>query len=364
MITPSVKDLHDAITTNSSNVVESYLSQGVNPNQNHASLLQPWTSVVDRHGNVNPTCLVAAHGTRYDSISSLHLAVISCFHHSNNNKNNDALRVFKALLQRGADVTLTMNGMYLGFMVNNKWSLAVAEANMTPLQLAVFFKKHLASTNTPMRQCQECVMNQVTAALLDASKPGGPLTIPASSIPTSVLASWKNMLVSSEFCDVKFACPCGTTFVCHKSVLAASSEYFRTYFVEKWETNHPDNVWNVLYSSEVMWAMLTFLYAGELSASVVNAHATELLTASHEYMLPELYRIAEANCIGNISVETVVNLVQLANVVQSQNLQTACFDFVRANAAQTLTNPNLLALANDNPRLWKKLTAAVSPQKK
>jgi len=337
-----------------------------NPNQNHASLLPPWTSVVDRSGNVNPTCLVATHGTRNDSISALHLAVVNCFHNSNNSNNpNNALRIVQVLLEKGADTTLTMNGVYLGVMLHNKWSLVETERNMTPLELAVFFKKHVASTHTREKTSLEYVLNQVTAALVDASPPSaGPLTISASSVPTSVLASWKTMLLSSEFCNVKLECLDGSSFVCHKCVLAAASDYFRTYFLEQWHTHHPDDTWKVSYSSETMWAILTFLYAGELPAAVLNAHATELLLAAHEYQLPELYGIAQATCITKISVDTVVHLLQLAHTLESQALQTACFDFVRANAVQTLTNPKLLALANENPNLWNKLTTVMSPKNK
>lgn len=263
MITPSLKDLHDAIMTNSANVVENYLlqNQGVNPNANHASLLPVWNSVVDSSGNVHPNCVVATNGTIYDSISALHLAVIQCFQQHDEH----SLQIFNTLVENGANISLTTNGIYLGLLENNnQWSLVVADNGMTPLQLAIFFKKYLGAG--PFRQAQEYVLHQVTSALLHATtKPTtdnttttkGPLKIATHAVPASVFGTWKSLLTSSEFADVMFECiQDGSTFVAHKCVLSAASEYFRNYFHGPWSTHHPDNVWKTSNSSEVMWAIL------------------------------------------------------------------------------------------------------------
>lgn len=104
------------------------------------------------------------------------------------------------------------------------------------------------------------------------------------------------------------------------------------------------------------------MYTGELPAATVDQHAAEFLSLSREYMLEELFHISEASCIRQISVETVKSYLLLAHIHESKPLEQACFDFISQNAARTLTNPDVVALANENPGLWDKLSKAVSPE--
>lgn len=382
MITPSLKDLHDALMTNSADVVENYLLQGaVNPNVNHASLLPAWNTVVDSYGNVAPNCTVATSGNNA-TISALHLAVLNCFYNHSHpvylQLNQESLKILQALLDCGADTTLTMSGIYVGLPSStngNSPSLTVAENGITPLQLAIFLKKNMQTTSSPMQADQqqhnkgrELMMNQVTNILLQASKATSspdsykhePFKIRATSVPNSVLDSWKSMLVNSQFWDVTFACSDGKTFSAHKCILSAASGYFANYFSGPWAQHHPDGVWKTTNSSEVMWAVLQFIYTGVLPEATVSAHAHELLCVAHEYQLPQLFLICQANCIRSISCENVKTLLQLAHLLDSPELERACFDFVRRHAAETLTQPDIVALATQDPTLWKKLTLAVS----
>ena len=100
---------------------------------------------------------------------------------------------------------------------------------------------------------------------------------------------------------------------------------------------------------------------GELAAATVEAHAKDLLCVAHEYHLPQLLDISQASCIRNLSLDNIKTMLQLAHLHDSQELQEACFDFVRARAAQTLVQPDFIQLATEDPTLWNKLTKAVSP---
>jgi len=253
-----------------------------------------------------------------------------------------------------------MNGIHLGIMLHhNKWSLVVADNDMTPLQLTMFLKKYSHKEET-----QLATMNHVATILLESTtKPllkNEPCKIHASLVPTSVLQSWNTMLLNSHFWDLTFACPDGKTFRAHKCILSAASDYFANYFAGPWSRHHSDEVWETSNSSDVMWAVLTFVYTGELPAATANAHATELLCVAHEYQLPQLYSIAEASCIRILCGDNVKTMLQLAHLHNSQELEEACFDFVRANAAQMLTQPDFVQLATQNVVLWNKLTKALS----
>jgi hypothetical protein len=110
-----------------------------------------------------------------------------------------------------------------------------------------------------------------------------------------------------------------------------------------------------------MWAILKYMYTGQLDVTtVVQQHAAEFLSVSKEYMLDDLYRISETSCIQQLSLETIKSFLLLGHLHDSQPLLEACFDFVRNNAARTLTDPDIVTLAQEHATLWNKLRMAVS----
>ena len=371
MITPTPKDLFEAIMTTSADVAENYLQNSsengaLTANANFASFLPIWQTIVDSLGHVHPNCIAATNGSPLDSISALHLAILSCVSHEANNNTEDSLRIVQTLLSRGANAELETNGIYIAIAAgpNAQKGLAVVENGTTPLQLAVLIKKY-------MHPSQQKVMNQVTSLLLQHQATSiqkdvqhGTPPIPTTPVPTSVYHHWNKLLMNSEFADCMFECADGKTFVAHKAVLAACSTYFNQYFTGPWSTHHASGVWKTSNSSPVMWAILKYMYTGQLDMTVVQHHAAEFLSVSKEYMLDDLYRISETSCIQQLSVDTIKTYLLLGHLHESTPLLEACFDFVRTNAARTLTNPDIVILAQEHPILWKKLSKAVSSEDK
>ena len=272
MITPTPKDLFEAIMTTSADVVENYLQNSSEhttllANANLASFLPIWQTIVDSLGHVHPNCIAATNGTPFDSISALHLAILSCVSHETNPTFSEdiRLRIVQTLLSRGANAELETNGIYIAVTGPNRHqkNLAVVENGTTPLQLAVLVKKYMHPPSQPK------VMNQVTSLLLshhhqannttnkDSPQQHG-TTIPKKTqqVPTSVYHNWNKLLINSEFADVMFECADGKTFVAHKCVLAACSTYFQNYFSGPWSKHHAQGVWKTTNSSPVMWAIL------------------------------------------------------------------------------------------------------------
>lgn len=379
MISPTPKDLFEAIMTTSADVVENYLQNSSEhttllANANLASFLPIWQTIVDSLGHVHPNCIAATNGTPFDSISALHLAILSCVSHETNptlfDEDDSALRIVQTLLSRGANAELETNGIYIAVTGPNRHqkNLAVVENGTTPLQLAVLVKKYMHPPS--QQQPPKAIMNQVTSLLLSHhqankstnkdSQHGS--TIPKTQVPTSVYQNWNKLLINSEFADVMFECADGTTFVAHKCVLAACSTYFQNYFSGPWSKHHAQGgVWKTTNSSPVMWAILKYMYTGQLDVTtVVQQHAAEFLSVSKEYMLDDLYRISETSCIQQLSLETIKSFLLLGHLHDSQPLLEACFDFVRNNAARTLTDPDIVTLAQEHATLWNKLRMAVS----
>lgn len=217
---------------------------------------------------------------------------------------------------------------------------------------------------------QNAMMDRVIHVLSHAVRARDCHLVPLSSLgPQSALDhTWKKLLFSPDFSDVKFVCPGGTTIQAHRNVLAASSDYFRTYFLGPWGENHPDGVWETTHSAVVISAVLTFIYTGSLPRydkttveSCPNCYSTDLLRVAHEYNLVQLIGIAEANCIRNLSTENIESTLLLARLYGSRPLEKACMDFVRRNATTVLTKLDFMALATQDPDLWDDLSQAIDP---
>jgi len=189
--------------------------------------------------------------------------------------------------------------------------------------------------------------------------------VPHISVPKSVVEMLKHMVLSEEFSDVRFECRDGTSLPAHKCVLSSASTHFHNYFTRHWGelAEHEGGVWRTSHSSDIMRAILMFVYTGDIPSSLLKSHAPTLLAASSEYDLPELVKLSEAGCIGTMDDDNVKAILVLANLHGSKKLKAACFTFIRNNA-QVLTTPELISLAGEDADLWEELKAEITPPSK
>lgn len=362
---PSLDDMHDAILTNSSEVVKSYLEQGASANQNHARLLPRPESVIIRRRDddsisIKEDCFAVAPNPTNASLSTLHLAVLNCFKNYVAGE-RDALGILITLLEKGADASSTADGIEVKLKKGGYDTLSPLENGTSPLQLAILLKKHADSGIY-----QIAMMTKVSDILVNAPKSkAARLKPPTAPVPTSVIATWKKLLFSEDFSDVKFVCKDdGAELFAHKNVLAAASEYFRSYFLGPWGEDHPNGTWETSNSSDTMKALLSFVYTGELSPSQIDGNVIDLLRVSQEYNLPELLKLCEACCIRKLSFENIKDMLLLAHLHRAKLLQKACHDFVKQHATDILTKPEFMALATENPDVWANLSNAISSDRK
>lgn len=363
MSSPSSKDVHDAIMTNSRSLVVSYLEQGIDVKANLARAL-PRLDDVYTHDEeteektMDKTCFVARRNSGSFIVTAVHLAVINCYHQADNGTQavQKAEKILQAVLNRGSDVTCGTQGIVLCNFGN--WNHHSIEEGTTPLNLAIYLKQNLQYLKGSE---QTSMMDTVIEVLMKASKQAGHLKPPTCAVPKSVVTTWKKLLFSQDFSDVKFVMPDQTELFAHKCVLSAASDYFHAYFLGPWSANHPDGVWKTSNSPENMKAVLSFIYTGNLSPSTVDSQASDLLAISQEYNLPELARLAEASCIRKLGSDNIKDMLLLAHLHESDELEKACFRHVRCNAATILTRPDFIALSVEEPDLWSKLSQAISP---
>lgn len=228
--------------------------------------------------------------------------------------------------------------------------------DMTPLQLAVSLKSYATGSTY-----QTGRMAKVVDLLRSAQQESG-IVAKTSTITVSQSAfdTWNNLLFSEKFSDIKFICQDGTVLVAHKNVLAAASEYFANYFGGPWDKQHPDGTWKTSNSPEIMDAILTFVYTGDIPLSTVDEHASDLLPVAQEYCLPALAKLCEASLLRMLSISNIKNVLVLAHIRKVPGLLKECFAFVKRNASDLLVDPEFGALSTTNADLWEQLRVTIS----
>jgi hypothetical protein len=191
-------------------------------------------------------------------------------------------------------------------------------------------------------------------------------TTPTSvTVSTSVTETWKALLFSEKFSDIKFQCQDGTVFHAHKCVLAAASPYFSTAFEGPWGEQHEDGLWETSNPPDIMEAILSYIYTGAdtpVLQEVMDSQPQVMLAVASEYDLSELEAFCEASCARSLDKDNVKSMLQLAHLYGSTALKQSCFDFVQRNPVMVFINPSMAALATEDAGLWTELTAVISPE--
>lgn len=164
-----------------------------------------------------------------------------------------------------------------------------------------------------------------------------------------------SMLFSRDYSDVTFVCHDGSEIPAHRVVLASKNPYFQAYFSGPWTAQHPDGRWETEISSDVMKAVLSLIYTGEVQANLSDAHLLELLDTVYKFQLDgDLLRVCQAICMENITVANVKNLLLSAKLHDASFLFDTCFKYVCENFAQLGSDPGFAAdIIKVDAQLWR-----------
>jgi hypothetical protein len=169
-------------------------------------------------------------------------------------------------------------------------------------------------------------------------------TPPSVYVPKSVTETWKALLFSKKFSDIKFECQDGTVFHAHKCVLAAASPYFSTAFEGPWgeQFTHADGPWETSNSPAVMEAVLSYTYTGAVTPilqELADGQPQIMLAVTSEYDLSELTNLCEASCARSLDNDNIKSMLHLAHLYGSTALKTSCFDFVQKKTDNGVDQP-------------------------
>jgi len=135
----------------------------------------------------------------------------------------------------------------------------------------------------------------------------------------------------------------------HKAVLAAYSDGLAAYF----RVNQGDEVPFMYITSDAFRALLRFIYYGD--RNVPSLPATELISFSKHFDLPDLAKACEEKIRDNVGIDTVLEILavtylpHLSPREDIQDLWKKCITFILDNMAQIDLTPlkkkcNLLSL--------------------
>ncbi|ESO06172.1 hypothetical protein HELRODRAFT_188284 [Helobdella robusta] len=136
--------------------------------------------------------------------------------------------------------------------------------------------------------------------------------------------------------DVSITTSDGAEVSCHKCVLVARMEYFRSMFASHWmETNNMAPI-KLAIESRVFHVLLHYLYYDSLDGS--SSYDLDLLchclVASDQYLLPRLQSIIEVELSQmGFTLKNVCNLFHLSSVCNATQLKDKCLEFMTINIA-------------------------------
>ena len=129
-------------------------------------------------------------------------------------------------------------------------------------------------------------------------------------------------------------------------------------FSEAWLENS-EGVIKCSYPANIIRARLTFLYTGVIEDALLQEPAVLLLSLAAEYMLPELQQVAERTCVKKLAIETVRDMLIVADNLGVASLKDACFNFIRRHSTTVLMDEDMMKLSTERPALWSEIRAAL-----
>jgi hypothetical protein len=198
----------------------------------------------------------------------------------------------------------------------------------------------------------------VSVEHIGATSPDAPDELSTVSVLKSVAETYKKMLFSEKFSDIKFICSNGVTLHAHRSVLAEASTYFDNMFQGPWRENKAREI-KPPHSSHIMKVVLTILYTGKIDFGLVDDDPLAFISVASEYDVASLKVVAESCSVRSLNETNIKRMLQAAHLYDCLGLKSACAEYVNENSLALLRNTEITSLKTDNPHVWDELWEAV-----
>ena len=141
-------------------------------------------------------------------------------------------------------------------------------------------------------------------------------------------------------------------FKAHKVVLACQSTFFETCLEERWKKEGDNSRIDMLdVPVDTMDTILTYMYTEKVKD--IDQTAATLLPKANEYQLEGLKMKCEETLSKELTAQTAIDVLLLADTHNAQNLKQSCLVFIAANVTDVKKSSPWSKLKSKGDRsLW------------
>jgi hypothetical protein len=148
--------------------------------------------------------------------------------------------------------------------------------------------------------------------------------------PTSVI--WmSDLLQSGEFADAEIVCD-GTSFLCHKIVLASASPVFKAMLTNNMKEKETGKIVVEGIDKDTIPDMLNYIYGVKIDKMIEKAE--NLLAVAERYDLKQLKDYCEQLLVSSLKLENCVDYLMIADMHSANLLQSTVIKFMVDNARE------------------------------
>ncbi|XP_033214362.1 speckle-type POZ protein B-like [Belonocnema kinseyi] len=141
------------------------------------------------------------------------------------------------------------------------------------------------------------------------------------------------------------------TFRAHKAILATRSEVFQAMFTNEMSEKSNSLVEIEDLTPKVIEKMLLFIYTDKVEDSDLKEFAPQLLDAAEKYNLRRLKEMCIAALYENLSIENVLNTLEIADTYSIPNLKKEALQFLVAHRQVVICQDEFKTLIAERPHL-------------
>ncbi|XP_061401789.1 speckle-type POZ protein-like [Musca vetustissima] len=145
---------------------------------------------------------------------------------------------------------------------------------------------------------------------------------------TTISKDLANILASKEFSDLTLVSQDKIEFKVHKVLLCARSEVFAAMFRNDLEEKKTGSIQIEDMDSKVLKELLNYMYTDE---KISKEMATDLFVAGNKYAMSGLQEMCENMLIETMSVDSVADILLLADRHSSDRLKSKAVQFAIKN---------------------------------
>lgn len=182
-----------------------------------------------------------------------------------------------------------------------------------------------------------------------------------TSIKLQALDQFEALLDNQEVSDVKFVVD-GKTIYANKTMLMARSSVFLAMFKHQMKESKENAIQITDIKYNVLLETLRFIYAGKVNE--IEKFSKELLATADKYNLDGLKELCTEHLCANMSVEDILEFLNLADLHNVQELKETSIQFIIDNGKTVANRPEFDSIVYLHKGIFLEVVRTVLSQEK